>query len=139
MRQNNRFKSIYSYLYWLGVVVCTFFSLTCDEEANNPDEIVFPDSNVSYGRHVEPLFSRTCIFSVCHSSTGRAGGLSLETYSDAIFQPGVIIPRNPDDSRLIRRVEGRDGLIRMPMNLPPLSDAQIKGLRQWILEGAQNN
>lgn len=127
------------YFLLLSTLLCVFLFLSCEEEMANPDEIVFPERNVSYGKHVEPLFFRTCTFSECHSSETKAGNLSLETYQEAMAAPGVIIPRDPDNSRLIRRVEGRDGLERMPRNLPRLTDNHIQGLRRWILEGAQNN
>ena len=113
---------------------------SCKDDITGSSDIVFPDSNVSYGRYVEPLFIRTCAYSPCHSAESASDDLILETYQDAVSsKPGVVIPRDTANSRLIWRVEGTHGVIRMPFDRPPLSANQIRGLRRWILEGAQNN
>jgi hypothetical protein len=124
--------------------ITAFLSLRCEEEeVQNPNEIVFPEQGVSYGKHVEPLFFRSCIFSGCHNAEAKEEGkLSLETFNDAISFPGVIIPRDTINSRLIQRVKGLGALGRMPpptSRVAPLNDNQIHGLAVWIMEGAQNN
>jgi hypothetical protein len=124
------------------IVVISWASWSCKDEIsdNGGADIVFPNTNVSYGNHVEPLFYRTCAYSPCHSEETMADGLSLETYQSAISsKPGVIVPLDTANSRLIWRVEGTHGLIRMPYDRSPLTANQIKGLRTWILEGARNN
>ncbi len=92
---------------------------SCTDDTTSPgtnsNDIIFPDSNVSYGQHVQPLFDRRCALSGCHDRGARMGDLSLESYSDATARPGVIVPGDPDASIL------------------------VQGIRQWILEGAQNN
>jgi hypothetical protein len=129
--------------FYFTLFVIALISFACDEEVPDPNEVVFPDRNVSYSGHVERLFFRSCIFSGCHNAEAKEiGKLSLETYNDAISFPGVIIPRDTINSRLIRRVQGLDALERMPpsfSNFPWLNDNQIRGLKQWIIEGAQNN
>lgn len=126
-----------------GLVIAAFLFLLagCKDEVSGPglDEIVFPDSHVSYGRHVEPLFLRGCAIPGCHTGDARAGGLSLETYQEAMNGVGVIIPGDTLNSRLVWRIEGAGGRERMPLFRPPLNENQLNGLRTWILEGAQNN
>ena len=39
-----------------GVILVVFGVLGCDTGATEPQDIVFPDSGVSYSRHVQPLF-----------------------------------------------------------------------------------
>jgi hypothetical protein len=88
----------------------------------------------------------------CHNAQGRvpAGQLNLRTdpYNALVnvssrFRAGatLVIPGNPDESYLIRKLEGRDitGL-RMPQSGPPyLTPGQIAVLRRWIEIGAPNN
>ncbi|MBI5022001.1 MAG: hypothetical protein HZB59_11250 [Ignavibacteriales bacterium] len=118
-------------------------SWNCKDEITGDElsKIVFPDSNVSYHAHVEPLFLNACaIPGGCHAGDNPAAGVSLETWLDAREKIGIISPRFPEESRLIWAIEGRDpGVPRMPLDRPPLNANQIKGLKTWIKEGAQNN
>ena len=117
-----------------------------DDITGGPSTIVFPDSGVHYGTHVEPLFLQSCAFSGCHGEdTFDSRGFSLETYEHATSRVGIIIPCrrgeacNPENSILVRRIEGLDGLEQMPKFRPPLNSNQINGIKTWIREGAQNN
>jgi hypothetical protein len=53
-----------------------------------------------------------------------------------------VIPGDPENSYLIHKLEGRAGIVgaRMPFNSPAyLTDGQIKVIKRWIEDGAQNN
>jgi len=83
-----------------------------------------------------PMLQADCI--TCH---GGAGDLSLESYADVMLggiSGQVVIPGDPDNSLLIKRLEG---VIKpqMPLDLPPLSQPQIDTIRDWIAEGALDN
>jgi hypothetical protein len=120
-------------------------SYTCKDTSTNPDvgiDVVFPDSNVSYGQHVDPLFRLGCAFVGCHGAdTYNANGFSLDSYAHLMFGPRrPVLPGDPENSVLVWRIEGRAGTgPRMPLNRMPLNDNQIRGMRTWIQEGAQNN
>jgi len=51
-----------------------------------------------------------------------------------------VAPSDPANSYLYRKITGA-GITgdRMPQNLPPLPDAQIKLVRDWIRRGAPND
>ena len=131
--------------------ICVFFSgwlvWSCkDTSVDNGADIVFPASNVKYGRHVQPLFDRACAFSGCHGAdTFNERGYSLDSYAHATSRVGIIVPCfpneacNPENSILIRRIEGLDQRPQMPLYRPALTANQITGMKQWIREGAQNN
>lgn len=133
----------------VGALICIgFFVLrvnACKETVSPEDErcrqIVFPDSNVSYGRHVEQLFFCSCAFSGCHdASTFNLRGFSLDSYDHLMFGTRPVVVRGePENSPLVWRIEGRPGFIRMPLDRLPLTGNQIRGIRQWILDNAQNN
>lgn len=48
-------------------------------------------------------------------------------------------PGNPDESYLIHKLEGREGIVgsRMPLTSPPLSEAELELVRKWIAGGAR--
>jgi hypothetical protein len=129
-----------------GSVVCliAWGSWSCKDDISGggPIDIVFPDSNVSYGRHVQPLFDRGCAFSRCHAGDNAPLGLKLDNYQNAISSDFDVISTYGDtaNSRIIWRIEGTHSLRRMPPDpRAPLNANQKKGIRRWILEGAQNN
>ena len=133
-----------SILLSLIALLLSFAVWSCEDTVSGGgggSSIVFPDSGVSYGRHVQPLFDQTCAFISCHGSdTFTQRGFSLESYDHLMFGTTVVILRRfPDDSPLVWRIEGRPGFARMPLNRTPLTDNQIRGMRRWILDGAQNN
>jgi hypothetical protein len=102
-------------------------------------DIVFPDSNVSYNKNIQPLFDRACDFSGgCHGGEDPASALSLESYQRLTERVGIVVPGSPDESILQLRIDGRLNP-RMPLNRPALTDNQIKGIARWILEGGINN
>jgi hypothetical protein len=97
------------------------------------------------------IFNVYCVG--CHTSDGRtpAAGMDLNypgSYNQLVNaassgKPGAIrvIPGDADNSYLVQKVQGVAGIVglRMPRNQPPLSDAQILLIRQWIAAGALNN
>ncbi|HTK82579.1 MAG TPA: c-type cytochrome domain-containing protein [Bacteroidota bacterium] len=125
------------------LVLCAFLSSCKDDTTDNglPIDIVFPDSNVSYGRYVQPLFDRGCAFSGCHGEdTYDFRGFALDSYGHLMFGTlQVVIPGDPNNSDLARRIQGLDNKPRMPLNRTPLTTNQINGIKRWIKEGAQNN
>ena len=90
----------------------------------------------------------------CHTNVGRnpSGGMNL--VHDLAYEQIVgvaargkaganrVVPGDPDNSYLIRKVEGASdiGGRRMPNNGPPyLTDGQILILRRWVAIGAPRN
>ena len=135
-----------------GKLALVFFALvlaqilvalsSCKDTITDPDQpidVVFPDSNVSYSQHVEPLFQQGCAFGQCHGSNS-AGSLNLESpsYSKLMSRPGLVVSRESNNSVLVQRLDG-SLQPRMPLNRTPLNQNQIKGIKKWIDEGAANN
>jgi hypothetical protein len=93
---------------------------------------------VDFARHVQPILQRAC--AVCHNDSAPQGGLSLASRASAL-KGGVsgpaVVPGEGASSLLIKRVGIVPGLQRMPMGLPPLSEAEIATLRAWIDAGAR--
>lgn len=91
------------------------------------------------------IFSAQCI--TCHAGANAPQGLRLDADNSYDLLVGVssnqqpallrVDPGNPDDSYLIRKLEGTAASgERMPLDLPPLPQSDIDVIRQWIAEGA---
>ena len=137
-------KAMHIVLFSLFLTVIVSVSWMCKDDVTNGDttDIIFPNKNVSYGKHVEPLFFRACAIPECHTTENKlnAGGLSLETYAEARSSPGVIISNDTLNSRMVWSLEGLHGNPLMPPLIRPrLTQNQINGLKQWIYEGGLNN
>lgn len=134
------------------VAALTILAVTtaaCDRAGDiaGPD----PGETVTLSQLQAQIFGPNCI--ACHRS-GGAGGLNLESasvsYSNLVNVPAAhpeaagrvrVVPNDPDASFLVMKLEGGPGLVgaRMPFGGQPLSADQIQMVREWILDGAQNN
>lgn len=136
-------KKLISQIVLVLTPVAIIFAIvvpSCKDEKPNTSGIVLPDSNLSYSRDIDPLFSQTCLGSQCHSGGAPAKGLDLEppSYSKLIFYvPQLVAPRDTN-SLLLQYLDGRL-FPQMPSNQSPLTQNQIHGVKQWIKEGAKDN
>lgn len=96
-------------------------------------------SDISYNSTVRPIFNEQCM--ACHGGVKREGGFSLLFRTDALDTTDSgkrpIVPGDPGESELIRRVTHSDPDERMPPKGDPLSEEQIATLKQWIESGAR--
>ncbi len=99
----------------------------------------FSHKKIDFNTQIKPLFNQKCI--VCHGGVRRQGDFSLLFRQDALANnksgKPAIIPGDPDGSEMIKRIIHTDSEERMPYKQPPLSNAEINTLRQWIKEGAE--
>jgi len=130
---NKHFHKIYIALALTSLLL---FAQSCDDtltssEVNN---IVMPDSNVSYKLHIAPVFEVKCV--PCHNDSRKEAGLDLSSWLTATSDPSIIFPGNDTSSVLVWTIE------RIYKPMPPsesLIPNHIQGIRTWIREGAQNN
>lgn len=87
---------------------------------------------------VRRIFAHSCYR--CHDSNEAEGGLVLNS-KEAVMKGGdggpVIVPGQPDDSELMRRItlpEGHDDV--MPQKGSSLTSGQVELIRTWIEVGA---
>lgn len=93
---------------------------------------------IDYNTDIKPLFNRKCIS--CHGGVKKESKYSLLFHDEALAKGEsgkfAIIPGDPDNSEMIRRLTSKDPEERMPYQHKPLSSKEIDMLRQWIKEGA---
>jgi hypothetical protein len=104
----------------------------------SPAPQVTADAKADFNRDIRPILSENCF--QCHGpdDNARKARLRFDTKDGVFAKPGVIVPRDAANSRLIERVTTTDAEMVMP---PPatghkLTETQIKLLTQWINEGA---
>ncbi len=99
-------------------------------------------AEIDYAREIQPILSEHCFH--CHGpdENTREADLRLDTHEGAIAKSDkhaiAIVPGDPDASELIRRVttQDPDDIMPPPDQHKPVSDAQVKVLREWIKQGA---
>jgi len=93
-----------------------------------------------FAEDVQPIFAARCV--KCHSGESPPRGLRLDSYEHVLAgsdQRPVVIPGDPEESRLVKRIKGI-AVPRMPFDGPPfLSDEEIAIIEAWIAAGAPNN
>jgi len=103
-------------------------------DITNPNQIVFPATNVSFKGQVAPYFALSCNFTGCHDgSANTAGGVDLSSWI-GVRATNVTQPKDTN-SELVLVMYGR-----APHSHPfSANDNQRIGIKQWVREGAQNN
>jgi hypothetical protein len=124
--------------------------------AGNGEGLDEPDEEPLTPPQEAPTFSdiQTMIFipiCVCHVGAAAPLGLVLDTADSIDMLVNIpsaevpdlfrVEPGNPDDSYLVRKLEGGPDIVGSPMPLggPPLDQDMIDQVREWILAGALDN
>jgi len=131
-------KHTLKYFIIFIVALILIIAQSCDDSltSSDIDNLVMPDSNVSYKAHVAPVFEVKCV--PCHNSQRSEAGLDLSSWVNSTRDPTIIFPGSDSTSILVFTIE------RIPpyAPMPPsewLQRNHINGIRTWIREGAQNN
>jgi len=133
-------STIYHKIY-IGIITASivFLVQSCDDTltSSDVDNIVMPDSNLSYSNHIMPVFEVKCV--PCHNNTGRKeAGLDLSSWSAATLDPSIIARGSDSTSILVWTIEGNTSYPLMPPS-GRMIENHIQGIRTWIREGALNN
>lgn len=108
------------------------------------------DDSATFTRVQSEIFTPTCATIGCHDPLGQQSQLVLtagRAYAQTVNVPSVelpsvmrVRPNDPDNSYLYRKIIGVNITgDRMPQGRAPLSDAQIRLVRDWIRRGAPND
>ena len=101
--------------------------------------VLLADEPIQFNRDVRPILSSKCY--QCHGPDehDRKAELRFDKVVEDLADRGVVVPKKPDDSELIRRVTSEDADEVMP---PPeakleLSADEIAILNRWVAEGGE--
>lgn len=101
--------------------------------------VAIKPGDVSFASDVAPLLAKNCLG--CHGGNATEAGFSLATM-EALLKGGrsgaAVTAGKGGESLLVKKLRGAgiDGQ-RMPLNKPPLPDAEIAIVERWISEGAR--
>jgi hypothetical protein len=143
---------------WVCLLAAAASGAACDEKLS---DITGPTPNLtpSFSSIQREIFNSTdssgraaCI--QCHVAGGAAAGTGLilteaVAYGNLVnrtsrLRPGetLVIPGDPDNSYLVRKLNGGPAITgeRMPRTQGPfLTDGQMLVIRKWIADGAAND
>jgi hypothetical protein len=93
---------------------------------------------VDFRQDVEPLLAKRCM--PCHNGSLAQNGVRFDDRKAALaggYSGPVILPGDPEGSKVIQRVASTDKKLRMPPVGPSLTPQEIALLKNWIQAGAQ--
>jgi hypothetical protein len=127
-------------------VVAASISLLLIPERALSQSVAASDSSlpeaIEFNRDIRPILSDNCFF--CHGpdKNKREAELRLDTavgLHGADGKGGTVVPGNPTESELFKRVTATDDEIKMPpaKSGKSLTERDIQLLRKWIEQGGQ--
>lgn len=94
---------------------------------------------IDFSTQVKPIINNKCI--TCHGGVKAKAGFSLLFREEALAKTEsgkyAIIPGDPDNSELVKRINYKDPEERMPYKHDPLSREEIEIFTDWIKQGAK--
>jgi hypothetical protein len=132
----------------IALITATFLSCTKYQIPGNrgPEADVLMDPTVStcdpdtvyFQNSILPLVVSSCGTTGCHDQESHKDGIILTDYA-SIINTGKIKPGDPNDSEFFESLTDDDDDLMPPPPYDPLGSEQIKLIRTWILQGAENN
>jgi mono/diheme cytochrome c family protein len=131
---------------WLWIACLAAFAIGCsksEEPAPTPpatSSTGTTGATASTGEFapVEAIFAKNCVG--CHGAAGGKGGINLTT-AEGVNKGGedgpIVTAGDPDKSKIVDALRGRNGAMQMPKNAAPLPEADIKTVEDWIKAGAK--
>ena len=100
-----------------------------------------PAGKVSYYKDVRPIFQQNC--QGCHQPAKRGGDYEMTTFA-GLMKAGEsdnpsVVPGKPEKSYLVEEITAHDGQAEMPKGKPPLAEAQVKLIAEWVRQGAADD
>ena len=94
---------------------------------------------VSFSKQVAPILVKKCV--TCHGPEKSKGHFRLDSF-DFLLKAGEsksapVVPSQPEQSELVRRLTAKDEDDRMPQKDDPLPAEHIGLIERWIKDGAK--
>jgi hypothetical protein len=125
-------------VFWGFAFSTVIANLSICVAASPPSSNPTPEKIEFFEKHVRPILVSHCY--TCHSAaTKPAGQLRLDERYGLINggdSGPAIVPGDPANSLILKKVQDQDAKLRMPKDSPPLSESEIADLTAWIQDGA---
>ena len=124
------------YIGLLGICLSLGLVWACEKEKTEPTvttELPDPeecDSTISFTSDVTPILTGSCAFAGCHGNGSAQSGVNLSNYS------GVVAA--VENKNMVASIKHEAGVRPMPQG-GKLSDADIKTIECWVVNGMANN
>lgn len=101
---------------------------------------VLGSSDATFEEKIRPVLAENCFRCHSHSAEKLKGGLVLDSASGLRHGgesgEALVVPGEPAQSALLRRIKSNDPQERMPPKGPRLSAEEQKLLTEWVAQGA---
>ena len=125
------------------IILLLIILSNCAKDVGPIEELNPPAENISFTHDIQPIFDQNCIS--CHPNSGNLDLTAAHAYNQLVninasgYSAKRVIPNEPENSVLYKKIDGSDTYgSNMPLG-GALSTTQINHIKQWIIEGAQNN
>ncbi len=94
---------------------------------------------VAFSKQIAPILVKKCV--ACHGPEKSKGHFRLDSF-DFLMRPGEsksapVVPSQPQQSEIVRRLKAKDEDDRMPQKDEPLPAEHIALIERWIQDGAR--
>ena len=100
--------------------------------------VTFGDDDIDFAKQIKPILTAHCVD--CHGSDLQESGLRLDL-GGYVLRGGdrglAVAVGKPSESLLVKVLKEDGDIPKMPMDLDPLTDAQIALISGWIEQGAR--
>ena len=128
----------------LGAIALLAACTGCPGSLDDPGRFFVNSSPGNCTDVPQTIFLPVCATALCHSAKDKTQGLDLQSTDVAsrlvgapsTEGPGLLVdPSSPESSVLYTKVTASPPFgVRMPFNAPPLDDASVACVLQWITE-----
>ena len=126
-------------LVLLSSLTCLSLALTaCGDPVDPAEGEGEGEGGADVPADVQAIFDASCATAGCHVSvfpvlkSGEAGAKTIGVASRTCAPQEVVDAGDPDNSCLVVRISGSDKGTQMPRGAPPLAQADIDTIRNWI-------
>ncbi len=122
--------------------------LHCGKKSSESPPPTGVKEDPSFSGDIQPVFSSSCVSSICHGAPGQMGLIleSGQSYAKLVNVTSTedpnkkrVLPNDAQNSYLVIKIEGRQTIgVRMPLGGSLTSD-NIQQIKNWINKGAKNN
>ena len=95
---------------------------------------------VNYNDHIKPIFRQHCL--KCHGDDQQKAGLNFQNFESALKGGSggkAVVAGRASASLLYLAITNEDAEARMPLNQPPLPEAQVRLILAWITDGLRES